>query len=217
MSLTYDDIAEQQADLVRQLLPYLRAPLPDGQVILCLLPPPPPSEAVRIAVGPGPGEDHESMTVWEIPLRADARTEDLLGGDDVLALVRALHTGTQIFSSSRMSTVMGMPLVRVDPTRVRPASPDGAEGMLTILRTLVCPWTEEQPEPRLRGFLQRDPDRLRLYLDRGEDPDVVAAADVRTSGALTALLAALPSLIEETGGPPEGDPHCSRLVDLTSW
>ncbi|MFC8283224.1 MULTISPECIES: hypothetical protein [Streptomyces] len=96
MSLTYDDIAEQQADLVRQLLPYLRAPLPDGQVILGLLPPPPPSEAVRIAVGPGPGEDHESMTVWEIPLRADARTEDLLGGDDVLALVRALHTGTQI-------------------------------------------------------------------------------------------------------------------------
>ncbi|MGW6634081.1 hypothetical protein [Streptomyces cyaneofuscatus] len=63
----------------------------------------------------------------------------------------------------------------------------------------MCPWTEEQPEPRLRGFLQRAPDRLRLYLDRGEDPDVVAAADVRTSGALTALLAALPSLIEETG------------------
>ncbi|ONI53893.1 hypothetical protein DDV98_07970 [Streptomyces sp. IB2014 011-12] len=137
VSPTYDDIAEQQADLVRLLLPYPRVPLPDGRIILGVLPPPPPSEAVRIAVGRGPGEDHENTTVWEIPLRADARTEDLLGGDDVLALGRALHTGTQIFSSSRMSSVMGMPLVRVDPTRVRPASTDGADGMLTILRTLT--------------------------------------------------------------------------------
>ncbi|MCQ8186713.1 hypothetical protein [Streptomyces rugosispiralis] len=48
----------------------------------------------------------------------------------------------------------------------------------------------------------------------------MVAADVRLSGALTALLAALPSLIEEMERTVPGeidDPHCSRLIDLTDW
>ncbi len=94
---------------------------------------------------------------------------------------------------------------------------------LTILRSLTHPWTEEQPDPRLRGFLFLDRDRLRLYLDTEDLPGVIAA-DVRPSGALTALLAALPSLITEEERMTvermtvDGtDPHCSCVVDLTRW
>lgn len=60
---------------------------------------------------------------------------------------------------------------------------------------------------------------MRLYVDHEEDTDVVAA-DVRLSGAPTALLAALPPLVEErerTMLDDTGDPHCSRLTDLTDW
>ncbi|AGP51808.1 hypothetical protein [Streptomyces rapamycinicus] len=60
---------------------------------------------------------------------------------------------------------------------------------------------------------------MRLYVDHEEDTNVVAA-DVRPSNALTALLAALPSLIVEVERTVPGDiddPHCSRLIDLTDW
>ncbi|WP_158080300.1 hypothetical protein [Streptomyces sparsogenes] len=45
------------------------------------------------------------------------------------------------------------------------------------------------------------------------------AADVRPSGAITALLAALPSLIteEERMTTDATDPHCSCVMDLTHW
>lgn len=215
MTLTYDDIAEQQADLLRLLLPHLSVPLPDGQFILGVLPAPAPAEAVRVVTGPSPRAPAERLTVWEIPLRSDLDSEDLLGGDEVLGLVRALHTGTQIFSSSRLSTVMGMRLVLVDPAQVTPAPADDTDATTTILRTLTHPWAEDQPDPRLRGYL-RGPDRLRLYLDREDDPTVVAA-DVRPAGAVTAMLAALDSLLSEPGQQPDGDPHCSRLLDLTHW
>ncbi|MDH6229378.1 MULTISPECIES: hypothetical protein [Streptomyces] len=217
MNPTYDDIAEQQADIVGLLLPYFRVPLPDGRFIRGVLPPPPPSEAVRVVVGPRRGGEPDETTIWEIPLRAADGAGDLVGADDLLGVVRALHTGTRIVSSSRTDTVMGMRLVRVDPAGVEPAGPDEDDDALVVLRTLVHPWTEERPVPRLRGFLLRGPDRLRLYCDSEEDTTVVAA-DVRLSGALTALLAALPSLIEEEGSAPgDADPHCSRLVDLTRW
>ncbi|MFE8910843.1 hypothetical protein [Streptomyces globisporus] len=215
MNFPYDDIAEQQADLMRLLLPHLNETLPDGQFILGVLPPPPPAETVRVVTGSSPQMPAEDLTVWEIPLRSDPDSEDLLGGDEVLGLVRALHTGTQIFSSSRLSTVMGMRLVLVDPTQVAPAPPDETDATTTILRTLVQPWTEDQSDPRLRGYLRR-PDRLRLYLDR-EDDITVVAADVRPAGAVTAVLAALDSLLSEAGQQPDGDPHCSRKLDLMNW
>jgi hypothetical protein len=106
----------------------------------------------------------------------------------------------------------------VDPTAVDFSIPGEYDNAFTVLRTLTCPWTEEQLVLRLRGFLLHRPDRLRLYLDRDEDRDVVAA-DVRPSGALTALLAALPSLMDEENRitRDDADPHCSRLVDLTHW
>ncbi|WP_309055165.1 hypothetical protein [Streptomyces sp.] len=219
MTPTYDDIAEQQADIVRLLLHHVHAPLPDGRFIRGVLPSPSPAAAVRIVTGPRRASDPGNLVIWEIPLHTIDDPEELAGANDVLGLVRALNTGTRIFSSSRVGTVMGMTLIQVDPAQVAPVGPGECDNAFTILRTLTCPWTEEQPDPRLRGFLLQDSDRMRLYVDHEEDTDVVAV-DVRPSGALTALLAALPALIGERERivPGDiGDPHCSRLVDLVDW
>jgi hypothetical protein len=70
----------------------------------------------------------------------------------------------------------------------------------------------------LCGFLCTGENSMRLYL-AAEQSEGLTAADVRLTGALTALLAALPALIDE----PErwiddpDDPHCARTVDLTAW
>jgi hypothetical protein len=49
--------------------------------------------------------------------------------------------------------------------------------------------------------------------------DGPVAVDVRLTGALTALLAALPALVreEERWRTDETDPHCVHMVDLTAW
>ncbi|MPY60104.1 hypothetical protein [Streptomyces spongiae] len=219
MTLTYDDIAEQQADIVRLLLHHIHAPLPDGWFIRGVLPSPSSAAGVRIVTGPQRASAPGDLMVWEIPLRTIDEPEELAGANDVLGLVRALNTGTQIFSSSRVDTVMGMTLIHVDPAQVAPVGLGERDNAFTVLRTLTYPWTEEQPDPRLRGFLLWGPDRMRLYVDHEEDTDVVAV-DVRPSGALTALLAALPSLIEERERIVLGDiddPHCSRLINLVDW
>ncbi|MFI1829599.1 hypothetical protein ACH41E_24615 [Streptomyces sp. NPDC020412] len=67
-------------------------------------------------------------------------------------------------------------------------------------------------------LLCREPDRLRLYLDTDTAPDVFAV-DVRPSGALTALVAALPSLVteQERFEADRTDPHVTQAVDLTYW
>ncbi|MCT7351119.1 hypothetical protein N4P33_02880 [Streptomyces sp. 15-116A] len=219
MTLTYDDIAEQQADIVRLLLHHIHAPLPDGRFIRGVLPSPPPAAAVRIVTGPQRASVPDGLTAWEIPLRTIDDPEELAGPSDVFGIVRAVNTGTRIFSSSQIDTVMGMPLVLVDPAQVAPTGPGDDDNAFTILRTLTCPWTEEEPDPRLRGFLLQGPDRMRLYVDQGEATNVTAA-DVRPSGAVTALLAALPSLLEEGERIVPGDindPHCSRLINLEDW
>lgn len=218
MALAHEDIAEQQADITRLLLHHIHAPLPGDQFIRGILPPPPSTEAIRIVTGAESVGAPDESTIWEIPLRATDDPQDLIGGEQVLDILRALHTGTHIYSSDRIDTVMGMPLVRVDPAEINPVAAGVYENAFTVLRTLTCPWTEEQPALRLRGFLLYAPDRLRLYLDREESIDVIAA-DVRPSGSLTALLAALPSLTgeEERTGSDDTDPHCSRLMDLTKW
>ncbi|MFJ5105428.1 hypothetical protein [Streptomyces sp. NPDC088554] len=219
MTLAYGDIAEQQADITRLLLHHIQAPLPNARFIRGVLPSPPPIAAVRIVTGPQRTSTPDDVTAWEIPLITVDDPEEPAGPNDILGIVRALNTGTQIFSSSRVDTVMGMPLVHVDPAQIAPVGPGAYDNAFTILRTLTYPWTEEQPDPRLRGFLLRSPDRMRLYVDHEEDTEVIAV-DVRPSGALTALLAALPSLIEEAERTVPGDiddPHCRRLINLTDW
>ncbi|WP_416973610.1 hypothetical protein [Streptomyces sp. 4F14] len=73
--------------------------------------------------------------------------------------------------------------------------------------------------PRLRGFLFRSPDLLRLYVDRERDGTRGTAADVRPTGAMTALLAALDGLLDEDEHRrvPTDDPHGTRLLDFTDW
>lgn len=63
------------------------------------------------------------------------------------------------------------------------------------------------------------PDRLRLYVDTEEALPGITAADVRPGGTVTALLAALSSLLGEQRltTTDTDDPHCSRVVDLTDW
>jgi hypothetical protein len=213
-----EDIAERQADITRLLLHHIHTPLPGDQRIRGILPPPPSAESIRVVTGDEKDDGAEELTAWEFPLRTSPGSRDLIGGEQVLGVLRALLVGTHIYPGSRIATVMGMTLIRVDHSELGPVAPDRYEGVHTILRTLACPWTEEQEALRLRGFLLFSPDRLRLYVDREGDTDVVAA-DVRTSGPLTALLAALPSLIaeEERAGRDDADPHCTRLTDLTEW
>ncbi|MFJ8645786.1 hypothetical protein ACIRNI_06650 [Streptomyces sp. NPDC093546] len=219
MTLVPEEIAEQQADITRLLLHHIHAPLPGDQYIRGILPPPPSAEAIRVVTGGESAVEAGVLTVWEVPLRASGDSQDLIGGEHVLSILRTLLAGTHVYSSSRIDTVMGMTLIHVDPAQVTPVDPGEFDNAFTILRTLTSPWTEEQPDPRLRGFLLQGPDRMRLYVDHAEDTDVIAV-DVRPSGALTALLAALPSLIEEEERAIRGgvdDPHCSRLIDLTDW
>jgi hypothetical protein len=212
----HEDLAEQQADIVRLLLHHVQAPLGDDQYIRGVMPP--LAEAVRVVTGTQSARTSDELTVWEIPLRGDDGSEDLIGGEEIFRVLRALHTGTHIYSSDRIGTVMGMTLIQVDLAEVGAAAVDVYEDAFTLLRTLTCPWTEEQAALRLRGFLLYGPDQLRLYLDQEGSTEVVAA-DVRPSGRLTSLLAALPSLIgeEERARPDDTDPHCSSVVDLTGW
>ncbi|WP_176740337.1 hypothetical protein [Streptomyces sp. Ncost-T10-10d] len=83
---------------------------------------------------------------------------------------------------------------------------------------MAYPSAEERHAARLRGFLFMEGGPLRLYLD-SEDVSGVITADVHPGGALTALLAALPSLLGEEWRTSAGadDPHCTYVVDLTDW
>lgn len=213
MTSTYEEIAEQQAEIIRLLLHHIHAPLTGTTHIRGVLPPPPPAEAIRIVTGANTAHTPDELIAYEIPIRVD---DDLLNAYDIIGILRSLLTGTHVYSSDRISSVMGMNLIHVDPTTVNPPAPTPNDNALTILRCLALPFTEEEPHPRLRGFLFRDQDRLRLYLDTEDIPGVIAA-DVRPSGALTALIAALPTVIteQERMTADDTDPHCSCVVDLT--
>lgn len=211
-----EEITRRQADITRLLLRHIQAPLSGDLCLRGVLPAPAAADAVRVVVGPPGAHAPDGCTAYEIPLHTG--DDEALTGYDVIGLLRALGASTHIHPSDRVSVVLGMTLVRIDPATLRPAPLTRDDNALTILRTLVHPYTEEQPDPRLLGFLFLGEDRLRLYLDAQDVPGVVAA-DVGLFGAVTALLAALPALLteEERATVDPADPHCSRLVDLTHW
>ncbi|MFC8126028.1 hypothetical protein [Streptomyces sp. NPDC057302] len=210
MSGVDEDVVEQQASITSLLFHYVQAPLGEGLFLRGILP---ASDAVRLVVGAAGAAEVGELTAFEIPLVDD--------DDEPVTASMALGWVRTLASEGRAkpdASVMGMELVRVHPACTEIADATGDDRAMRVLRTLAWPFVEEPPTPALCGFLFTGTDRMRLYLAVQEAGGMVGA-DVRLAGAVTALLAALPSLVgdEETWTVDEADPHCVRTVDLTHW
>ncbi|MER5617724.1 hypothetical protein [Streptomyces sp. NPDC002215] len=204
-----EESVEQQAYITRFLLDYTAVPLL-GQIFLRGVLP--TRDAVRIVAGAADAVAPNTLIAYEIPLVDD--------DDEPVTAPLALGWTRTLVSSSPPSSdasVMGMSLVRVDTSAVEPAPPVRTDQGLRILRTLAWPAIETPPSPVLCGFLFTGQDSMRLYF-AVEEAGVIAA-NVRLTGALTALLAALPTLVreEERWTADETDPHCVHTIDLTAW
>lgn len=210
MTVLDPDTVEQQAYITRYLLDQLTAPLAGHAVLRGVLP---TRDALRIVTGTAGVVGVHDLTAYEIPLSDDEG--EPVTAPTVLGWTRTLVTGPP---PAPAGSVMGMPLIRADPTTLEPAAPTTTDRTLRVLRTLSEPYVETPPAPALCGFLITDRDALRLYV-AVEEAGGFVAADVRLTGAVTALLAALPSLVteEERWGADEADPHCAYVVDLTDW
>ncbi|MET9550794.1 hypothetical protein ABZY36_36675 [Streptomyces sp. NPDC006627] len=206
---------EQQANITRLLLHHVHAPVIGTHFIRGILPAAAPSAVTRVVVGEASGYTPDDLIAYEIPLQWD---NEPATAQDITALLRTLVTGTHIYSSDHITEVMGMVLVRVDPSTLDTPVPTTGDRALKILRCFTQSYTEEQPSPLLRGFCFLNENRLRLYLHAAELPEAVAV-DVRPSNATTALLASLPSLLDEEQywTDDDADPHCTHVVDLTDW
>ncbi|WP_256961653.1 hypothetical protein [Streptomyces sp. NRRL B-24572] len=209
------EIDDLQREVASLLLDYVHAPLLEDQHVRAVLPAPSGAPAVRVALGNRDERVPARLTAYEIPLGSG---EELLTSHDVVALLRAVHTGTHIYPANAVTSVLGMDLYKVDPANVKEAPFTTDDWAVTLLRCLAHPEPAQRPDTGLRGFRFKEDGLLRLYLDSAEVAGVTAA-DVRPGGALTALLAAVSSLLEEEerASGPGDDPHCQRLVDLTDW
>ncbi|GGV85864.1 hypothetical protein GCM10015535_33180 [Streptomyces gelaticus] len=211
MSGSYGETVEHQAYITRFLLEYTAVPLVGGSFLRGVLP---TRDAVRIVTGADDAVTPSSLVAYEIPLVDDE--DEPVTAPVVLGWTRTL---TAVGPAYPHASVMGMTLVRVDTSMVEPAPPTRTDRVLRVLRTLAWPFTETPPSPPLCGFLLTEQDSMRLYIAVGE-ADGPVAVDVRLTGALTALLAALPALVheKERWKPTDGaDPHCVRAIDLTIW
>ncbi|WP_446041141.1 hypothetical protein [Streptomyces sp. SID1121] len=210
MNEAQEEALEQQAYLVRFLLGHTLVPLAGRTFLRGVLP---TRDAVRVVTGAADAQVEPAPVAYEIPLLDD--DDEPVTAPLVLGWTRTLAGGTPPGSDA---AVMGMALVRVDTDTLEPAPPSLADQALRVLHTLAWPFAEAPPSPALCGFLFTGPDSMRLYL-AVEESDGLIAADVCLTGALTALLAALPSLVreKERWAPEAADPHCSHTVDLTAW
>ncbi|MGA4846590.1 hypothetical protein ACOBQB_10085 [Streptomyces sp. G5(2025)] len=211
----YEDMVEQQADITRLLLHHVHAPVTGTHFIRGVLPAPASSAVIRVVMGEASAYTPDELIAYEIPLQWD---KEPATAQDITVVLRTLVTGTRIYSSDHITQVMGMVLVRVDPSALDPLGPTTDDRALGILRCFAQPYTEEKPGLLLCGFCFLGEDRLRLYLHAAETPEAVAV-DVRPSDATTALLASLPSLLDEEQywTDDDSDPHCTHVVNLTDW
>ncbi|MFI6699115.1 hypothetical protein ACIBJC_09095 [Streptomyces sp. NPDC050509] len=210
MSGADGETVEQQAYITRFLLDYTAVPLTGTVFLRGVLPAP---DAVRIVTGAADAAAARELTAYEIPLSdedGEPVTAPLLLGW-TRTLTSAAHPRTD-------ASVMDIPLITVNTAILEPAAPTDTDRTLRVLRTLAWPFVETPPDPALCGFLLTGRDRMRLYL-APEQTDGLIAADVQLTGAPTALLAALPSLIgeKERWVADPLDPHCAHVVDLTRW
>ncbi|MEU8786284.1 hypothetical protein [Streptomyces sp. NPDC048637] len=211
--MTHPEDRHLQATLSRLLLDHLNAPIAEGCHLRGVLPAP---GAVRVAIHACDDEGSETFRLlYEIP------HETTVGPAYIPGILRTVLTGTQIYSSDDVSEAMGMTLIRLHPEKITPA-PEPEEGQaLSMLRALSDPDPAPDPEddaPFLIGFLMNGDGRLRLYVQHPGRTGIIGA-DIRLAETLTALIAALPSLVkeEERHQPAPDDPHCDAVVDLTSW
>ena len=203
--MTDPEDREQQASICRLLLDHLNAPIAEGCHLRGVLPAP---GAVRIAIHAG-DDDEGPHFLYEIP-------HDAVAPAHIPRILRTTLAGTQLYSSDDVSKTMGMTLIRLRPENITPA-PEPVEGQaLNLLRALSDPVDDENPF--LIGFLMRGESLLRLYVQRRGHAGIIGA-DIHLADMLTALIATLPSLIEEEERhqPAPDDPHCDVLVDLTGW
>ncbi|MCX4761975.1 hypothetical protein OG562_13530 [Streptomyces sp. NBC_01275] len=210
-----EETAHDQADLIPLLLQHLHTPLTGTSYLRGVLPAPGGADAVRVAVGPETAVSTRELTLYEVPLLVG---DDAVTAYDVIGVLRTLCAQGE--RPAAVGSVWGMPIVAVDPAVVPRAAESAADRGLRLLRTLAGPsYDETYEDPLLCGFLFRDQERVRLYY-RVEGLAGVTAADVRTTGALTALIAALPSLLRGEGermAADDRDPHCARVLELTYW
>ncbi|MGW2258145.1 hypothetical protein ACWCXE_09825 [Streptomyces sp. NPDC001780] len=204
------ETVEQQAYVTRFLLDYTAVPLAGATFLRGVLPTP---DAVRVVTGAADAVAPRELTVFEIPLSDE--DDEPVTAPLVLGWTRTLVSGAHPRTDA---FVMGMPLAAVDTAVLEAAGPTRDDQVLRVLRTLAWPFVETPPSPALCGFLFTGQDSMRLYLAT-ERADGLSAADVRLTGGLTALLAALPSLIgeEERWVTDMSDPHCVHVADLTTW
>ncbi|MDQ0580871.1 hypothetical protein [Streptomyces rishiriensis] len=212
-----EETVRDQAQLIPLMLQHFHAPLVGASYLRGVLPVPGGVDGVRVAVGPASAEARGGSTLYEFPLVAG---EDCVTAYDLIGMLRTLcGEGGR---PAGAGTVMGMPLVRVDPAVVPRADETSADRGLRLVRTLAratCFEDDHAADPLLHGFLFLERDLVRLYF-RADGLPGTTAADVRTTGALTALVAALPSLVRGEVGQMAvdgGDPHCARVLDLTHW
>ncbi|WP_431043081.1 hypothetical protein ACQUSR_15100 [Streptomyces sp. P1-3] len=203
--MTHFEDREQQAAISRLLLYYLNAPVAEGCRLRGVLPAP---DAVRIAVHAGDDEGGDTF-LYEIPLNTVAPGY-------IPGVLRTVLSGTQLYSSDDISDAMGMTLIRLHPENIT-LDPEPEQGQaLSVLRALSDPGEDENPF--LIGFLMKSHSRMRLYVQHPGHSGIIGA-DIRLTDTLTALIASIPSLIEEEQyhQPASDDPHCELLVDLTGW
>ncbi|MER5850120.1 hypothetical protein ABT126_24510 [Streptomyces sp. NPDC002012] len=204
------ETVEQQAYITRFLLDYTAVPLVGRTFLRGVLP---TRDAVRIVTGAADAVTPDALIAYEVPLTDD--DNEPVTAPLVLGWTRTLVAGAPPHTDT---AVTGMDMVRVDTAAVEPAPPARTDQVLRVLRTLAWPFVETPPSPALCGFRFTGQDGMRLYV-AVEKADGLVAADVRLTGALTALLAALPALVheEERWTIDESDPYCVRAVDLTTW
>ncbi|MET8554457.1 hypothetical protein ABZV64_05710 [Streptomyces sp. NPDC004959] len=214
MPLDPDDVAEAQYDTVRRLLPYVAVPLAGDLYVRGVLPVTRPEPALRVVLG-GLGEyDVAAYVAYEVPLRDG---ESVRSAGAILRAVVRSSTGTRLYGASDVGTVLGMTVVSVKPEQWEAGADSYEERAGEFLHALLEPYVEEPPSPGVRGFLFTGPERMRIYAAGGDTHEVIGA-DVKVSDRMTALLSALPSLVEEPERQRDSDdPHCARLVDLLRW
>ncbi|WP_436736747.1 hypothetical protein [Streptomyces sp. BBFR102] len=212
--LDAEDTADQAA-VASALLDWVAAPVTEDTFVRGVLPVLSAPVAVRVVVGAEGAVAPDELAAYEVRLDSDGHP---VSWADIVGALRAVRGRTAFYGRHELTTVMGMATLTLDPLAERSAPLTAEEQALLMLRTFRGPWSAEESDPRLRGFLFLGGGRLRLYFDGSRIPGVVAA-DIRTAEAGVGLAAELPGRLEEEDRrlSDPADPHCDWRVDLTEW